>query len=634
MSIHAEKNNIHPQAVEAFKHSDQLFHALLEKSSDMVALLTNQGCFVYGNPAMQKLVGYTPEELYSQSSFERIPIEQREDIAVQFAALVHMPEASITLEHSYVHRNGSIRWVESTFTNLLDNPDVQAVLLNAHDITTRKQVEKERQGLLAYEQAARAEEEKNNEKQLHLITDSLPALVAYIDTNECYQFANKSYEVLFGRTKEALVGLTLRELLGDVVYCRAAPIIEQSLAGHIVSYEASLPDLSGGERAFQCENIPDIDEQGAVRGFVALALDITERKQIETSLRESEEFARSLLHSSPDCLKVLDLQGNLLMMNEGGQCLMEIDDFSQVEGKWWPTFWQGENRLAVLEALSAAVGGGIGHFQGPAPTAKGTPKWWDVLVAPVFDTQGIPLRLVSVSRDITLLKELERQKDDFISMASHELKTPVTSMKGFVSLLARHATKQGDEKAQHYLTRIDNQLNRLTRLVSDLLDISKMQSGKLTYQEELVDLTLLVKETIENVQETTNTHQIVLENAEQVMVSGDRDRLGQVLINLITNAIKYSPQANRVIVHISADTHNAIVSIQDFGIGIADVHHQKVFDQFYQVTGVEGKTYPGLGIGLYIAQEIVKRHHGRIHVESVKDAGSTFYFTLPLHPKK
>jgi signal transduction histidine kinase len=177
---------------------------------------------------------------------------------------------------------------------------------------------------------------------------------------------------------------------------------------------------------------------------------------------------------------------------------------------------------------------------------------------------------------------------------------------------------------------MDRQLEKLTGLVNELLDLSKMEAGTLALQEEVVDLTALIEEIVDDVQGTTTTHRISIEERADIRTIGDRDRLGQVLINLLTNAIKYSPEADRVIVRAVVDGEQARVSVQDFGIGIAEAHHGQVFDRFYQVTDPRGKTYPGLGIGLYIAQEIIRRHAGTIWVESSKGKGATFFFTLPL----
>jgi len=236
----------------------------------------------------------------------------------------------------------------------------------------------------------------------------------------------------------------------------------------------------------------------------------------------------------------------------------------------------------------------------------------------------------SLEAEIAERKEIERRKDHFINMASHELKTPVTSLIGFTQVLQRRFTKRADEESLRFLGIMNTQLGKLTKLINDLLDISKMQQGKLDYREDLFDLDGLVQEVVENLQATTSTHELLIQESTAVQIYGDRDRIEQVLINLLSNAIKYSPRANTAFIRVSKDSQNAIVSVQDFGIGIVPAHHQQIFEQFYQVTDSDDETYAGLGIGLYICAEIIQRHHGHIAVESRKSHGSTFSFTLPL----
>ena len=237
----------------------------------------------------------------------------------------------------------------------------------------------------------------------------------------------------------------------------------------------------------------------------------------------------------------------------------------------------------------------------------------------------------SLEAEIAERKELERRKDEFISMASHELKTPVTALKGFTQLLLRRFKSRNDEESLRFLTRMDSQINKLTKLICDLLDISKMQSGQLEYRMEAFDLAVLAQEILENMQGTTQTHRLLLEQTERAPIFGDRDRIGQVLINLLTNAIKYSPDADRIIVRIITTEGKVLASVQDFGIGIAEAYQEKIFERFYQVNEPAEKTYPGLGIGLYIAGEIIKRHQGQLRVQSQKEEGSIFSFCLPLY---
>jgi PAS domain S-box-containing protein len=249
---------------------------------------------------------------------------------------------------------------------------------------------------------------------------------------------------------------------------------------------------------------------------------------------------------------------------------------------------------------------------------------------PIFDQEGQPSLLVFTAHDITERVELEQRKDEFISMASHELKTPVTSIKTFTQVLANRSKKRGDEEALRFLIRMEVQLNSLIRLIGDLLDLTRIQTGKLFLHKEVFALDQLVMETIENLQGTTQTHQLLLEHCIPIQVYGDRERIMQVLFNLLTNAIKYSPRAEKVLLRVEKEGDQAMVSVQDFGIGIAQDQQTKIFERFYQAPNDRERTYPGLGIGLYISHEIIKRHGGKIWMNSNNGEGSIFRVMLPL----
>jgi len=180
------------------------------------------------------------------------------------------------------------------------------------------------------------------------------------------------------------------------------------------------------------------------------------------------------------------------------------------------------------------------------------------------------------------------------------------------------------------LTTLDKQIVKLNRLMSELLDLSKIDSDKLELNMQNFDLNNLVAETVAEVQQTTK-HHIAIQNGAACKVFGDRDRIGQAVLNLLANAIKYSPKTNSIEVNIFQPAKNYVaVSVSDHGIGIAEEHQQKVFERFYRVEGKSEQTYPGFGIGLFIASQIIQRHHGTVNVKSEKNKGSTFTFTLPV----
>jgi PAS domain S-box-containing protein len=232
------------------------------------------------------------------------------------------------------------------------------------------------------------------------------------------------------------------------------------------------------------------------------------------------------------------------------------------------------------------------------------------------------------------VQEAVTLRDNFISVASHELKTPVTSVKIFTQLLQKHSEQIGDEKATKHLVRMDRQLNKLIELIYDLLNVSKIQAGRMEFKQRPFAFDLHVKEIVDVLQEGSPKHAIIIKGKTNKQVYADDERIGQVLSNLISNAIKYSPKADKVVVHLSSDKNSVTVCVEDFGIGMAKEHTKRIFERFYRVFDTTDKTFPGLGIGLYISAEIVKRHHGKLWVESDTGKGSKFYFSLPLNRDK
>lgn len=252
-----------------------------------------------------------------------------------------------------------------------------------------------------------------------------------------------------------------------------------------------------------------------------------------------------------------------------------------------------------------------------------------ITIALFFEIFFILISFFFIKREFDQRTLSEQRKNDFISIASHELKTPITSMSVFTDLLKKRMGPLKDKQAIHYIQKIREQIQKQTSLINDLLDISKMQAGKIDLHKEPFDIDKLVKETVEVVQTTTKTHKLIIKGRVRNKVFGDKQRIGQVLINFLSNAIKYSPKANRVIITLKKERRTVIVSIQDFGIGIARKHHKKIFTRFYRARE-EDQSFPGLGIGLYITFEIIRRHEGKVWVESAAGKGAKFAFTLPI----
>lgn len=230
-------------------------------------------------------------------------------------------------------------------------------------------------------------------------------------------------------------------------------------------------------------------------------------------------------------------------------------------------------------------------------------------------------------------KNLVKRKDDFIGLASHELKTPLTSIKAFTQLAQKYVEKKEIKKAGNSLQQLNTQITKLERLINDLLDISKINAGKLAFRKEHLSFLELVLNTVESMQASTDTHRISVKNHIKngtTMIYGDKDRITQVLANLLTNAIKYSPSKNKILVTIQSNKRYAIVSVRDYGIGITHEEQEKLFQIYYRAHGTNQNVFPGLGMGLYLAYSIVYEHRGKIWAESQLGKGSTFYISLPI----
>ena len=232
--------------------------------------------------------------------------------------------------------------------------------------------------------------------------------------------------------------------------------------------------------------------------------------------------------------------------------------------------------------------------------------------------------------EIEYRKQAEYKKDEFISIASHELKTPLTSVKGYVQLLERSIDKGDIDTVKKHLHKAQTQLEKLNNLIADLLDISKIESGKLKFNKQNFFIGDLLKNIVEVMAQSFPDYKITVHGSVSNCIYGDEMRIEQVIINFLTNAIKYSPGTSEVIINVREENENIFVGVRDYGIGIAPEQQKNLFEKFYRVEET-ALHFQGLGIGLYISAEIIRRHGGKVGVESTLGKGSEFYFQIPLN---
>lgn len=366
--------------------------------------------------------------------------------------------------------------------------------------------------------------------------------------------------------------------------------------------------------------------------------------RLHAEVKEGGAFIRSIIDSSPDCIKVLDLQGNLLSM-QSGQALLGIEDIGPFLNTSWLDFWTGEDRLAAASAVASAVAGGKGNFVGFFRTLRGEAKWWDVALSPILDTDGKPQSLLAVSRDVTLRKhdadalaeqsqalvDLDRRKDEFLAMLSHELRNPLAAISNAAHLLRL----QKNEDPVHKQVRgiIERQVGQLNHLVSDLLEISRITTGRVRLRLEQVAIQSIVERAVETTQALMAQRRHALTVTlppEPIWLYADAARLEQVVVNLLTNAAKYTEEGGQIALGAARDGDSVVLRVHDNGIGIAPELLPHIFDLFTQAERSLDRSEGGLGIGLCLVQRLVDLHSGSVQAHSVVGQGSEFVVELPL----
>lgn len=446
-------------------------------------------------------------------------------------------------------------------------------------------------------------------------------------------YVNEACCSMTGYTKEELVGETPRIFQGPDTSRTTLDMIKDALEDKKkIRVELLNYKKSGEAFLTDMEIIPVKAGDAASSYFIAIQRDITELKRKAQLVQSNAEFYLRLFEGSPDCVKLLDADGYLEHMNSNGCVLMEVDDFDgMLRHMAWRDLWPEETKPVVSKSVAEAKDGNKSRFQAFCPTAKGTPKWWDVSVNPILDEKNNVVKIISSSRDITNIKLEEQRKSDFLKIVAHEVKSPLTAIKGYAHLLNEELGPHYNENADiaFALTRIDNQVDRLTKFINEILDLSRLETDKMFIDKEYTSLHELVEKTVIDLRVSNPAAIITIEQLDECFAFIDKDKIEQVIINLVTNAIKFSKPKSTIEIYLSKQPDNLIrLQVKDYGYGINPEEYDKIFDLFYQVKESQ-KLSKGFGMGLYLIKNIVSLHGGKISVVSEKEKGSTFTVELP-----
>ena len=585
--------------------------AIIQSTDDAIISKTLEGIVTTWNPAAEKLFGYTAKEMIGQSITTLIPHDR---LSEETYIINRIKEGKLVDHFQTVRqtKNRGLVNISLTISPIKNaNGEIIGASKIARDITLFKQADENTARLAAI---VRFSDDAIISKTLDGIISSW----------------NPAAERMFGFSADEMVGQPIKKLIPDDRLEEEDFILGRLRNGELVDHFRTLRKTKHrGLIDVSLTISPIKDNTGNIIGASKIARDVTREKLEEERLRENEKNLNQLANAMPQLVWITDANGKTTYINDriaeykGNETpathwnwreLVHPDDFKSTFEDWRHHLEKGssyvkEHRLRMNDEQY---------------------RWHLTRVVPFHNSSDVIIKWIGTSTDIDDMKKVALRKDDFLSVASHELRTPITAMKAYSQLLTETYRHSNDTFLKNALAKLEVQANKMTKLVNDFLKLSKIESGKLQLDREKFSITNLVNEIADEIQFVSINHKITVQWHQEVNVYADRERISQVIANFLNNAIKYSPGADEVRVIVELEGQEAKISVKDKGIGIGPEDHKKIFERFYRAKSTGNTTFSGFGIGLYISSEIIRRHNGKIGVESEEGKGSTFYFTLPI----
>lgn len=543
-----------------------------------------------------------------------------------------------------------------------DNQKTWCILNTALEVTSRREFlqqlrqKEEREHALNEEMAATLEELTSTNEELNTSLKQLDQSREYIRTiieqapvgiamlkgsDHVIEIANPAILKIWGREESEVIGFpheSARPELRDQavnswlkeVYRSGQPKINNEFTVRLRHHD--------GLREAIVNSIyqPIFSDRGDISGVLVIIEEITQQV-LERRKNENDQSMLALAIDAGDLATFYYqpatnlFSGNSLLKNWFGLSSDENIDLSIALAAILP-----EDRERVTNAISASLGkDSDGHYSIEYRIQNETDKKIRLLQASgrvFYDQEGNPLSLNGTLRDITKQKKEEERKDDFMGMVSHELKTPLTSLKAYIQILQRTAANEENHKQHNILEKCLKQADYMNSMINGFLNVSRLDSGQLHIEKAAFDFQLLFSEIEDEIRSTNHSRNFIFKSSGNTVINADRSKISQVIHNLIGNAVKYSPFETPIIVeYASIGENNLLVNVQDQGIGISTEDQQRIFDRYYRVKDMSSRSIAGFGIGLYLCKEIIELHSGTIQVESSKNDGSTFSFILPIN---
>lgn len=530
---------------------------------------------------------------------------------------------------------------------------IDGVLVSANDVTDQVRARRRVEAL--------AEDVRVSEAELRLVTNALPVLVSFVNSDERYVLVNKAYEDWFGIPHEQLIGRTLAEVLGPAAYAKLRPFVLRGLAGEEFSFDQfDVPYRLGGTRDIRVWFVPRVSSSGSVVGYAALLQDITATRRADLALQhqtdalhvalatadrlnerlgDAELILRNLVNNLPDLAWSAAPDGHIDFYN---QRWFDYTGTTLEDVQGWG--WEKVHDPDVLPAVKAAWQrsldtGEAFEMEFPLRAADGTFQWFLTRVRPLRDSSGTLLRWIGTNTNIHQQREATRRaeeasraKDEFLATASHELRTPLNAILGWARIL-----RSGQLEPNAYargLETIERNARAQVQLIEDILDGSRIITGKLHLEIQALDVNALVLAAIDSVRPAADAKGIELSldlDPAAAQLEGDAERLQQVVWNLANNAVKFTPRGGKVQVQLSRSESSVELTVADNGQGIDAAFLPFVFDRFRQAEGTSTRRYGGLGLGLALVRHLVEAHGGTVRAESEGPGrGARFVVALPV----
>jgi two-component system sensor histidine kinase VicK len=496
-------------------------------------------------------------------------------------------------------------------------------------------------GLNFEKEKLRSDQIKYSEDQLQFAIDAAGLGTWDLDPFTNHFTGNKRLKSWFGLTPDAEIDLN--QAL-DVILDADRPLVVAAIqeamtfssGGHYHIEYSVINPLNPIPRIVRAKGKALFNDEHQVTRFSGTLQDITAERKTLDALERAFEQARLSKEAAQLGTFDMDLIKGTMEWDERCRLLFGISHHNKVsyEDDFLPGLHvldQERINNIIRKAFVRSESNGDYDVEYRTVGAEDKQLRWIRAKGKVFfNDQDEPIRFIGSVLETTNEKLNEIRKNDFIGMVSHELKTPLTSLKAYVQVLNSRSKKENNSFAISSLNKVELQINKMSALINGFLNLSRLESGKIHLNRIDFKVDELIREIIEESSLVVSTHKIQLIPCDTISINADRDKIGQVITNLISNAVKYSPRGEIVELTCKLAGSSVQVSVRDEGMGIREQDKDKLFERFYRVESIHTEHISGFGIGLYLSAEIIKRHGGEIWLESEKGVGSTFYFSLPV----